>query len=133
VAKICNNLIAGVAFVAVTEAFRIGEAYGVDPRVLTDVISKSSGSTWVMQHAHPVPGLVPTAAASHDYAPGFTTDLMCKDLGLAVAAARDARLPVVAAPAAQQLYRLASAHGLGKKDCASIYTFVKPGPKEAPV
>ena len=54
-AKLCNNLIAGVAAVAVSEAFRIAEGFGVDPKVLTDVISKSSGNTWVMQQAHPVP------------------------------------------------------------------------------
>ena len=71
-AKICNNLIAGVAAVAVSEAFRIAEGFGVDPKVLTDVISKSSGNTWVMQQAHLVPGLVPRAASSRDYAPGFS-------------------------------------------------------------
>src|SRR3990170_7199920 len=101
VAKICNNLIAGVAAVAVSEAFRIAEGFGVDARVLTDVISKSSGNTWIMEHAHPVPGLVAKAAASRDYAPGFMTDLMAKDLGLAVSAARDLRVPVFVAPAAQ--------------------------------
>src|SRR5262245_28529746 len=58
VAKLCNNLIAGVAAVAVSEAFRIAEGFGVDAKVLTDVISKSSGNTWVMEHMHPVPGLV---------------------------------------------------------------------------
>src|SRR5215470_5100164 len=47
VAKLCNNLVAGVAAVAVSEAFRIAEGFGVDPKVLTDVISKSSGNTWV--------------------------------------------------------------------------------------
>src|SRR5438132_419054 len=46
VAKLCNNLVAGVAAVAVSEAFRIAEGFGVDPKVLTDVISKSSGNTW---------------------------------------------------------------------------------------
>ena len=50
-AKLCNNLIAGVAAVAVSEAFRIAEGFGVDPKILTDVISKSSGNTWVMQHS----------------------------------------------------------------------------------
>src|SRR3989441_3000594 len=74
VAKLCNNLIAGVAAVAVSEAFRIAEGFGVDPKVLTDVISKSSGNTWVMEHMHPVPGLVGKAPSSRDYAPGFTTD-----------------------------------------------------------
>ena len=115
-AKLCNNLIAGVAAVAVSEAFRIAEGFGVDPKVLTDVISKSSGNTWVMEQIHPVPGLVARAASNRDYAPGFMTDLMAKDLGLAVNAARELRVPVIVAPAAQQVLRLASSHGYGRKD-----------------
>ena len=133
VAKLCNNLIAGVATVAVSEAFRIAEGFGVDPKILTDVISKSSGHTWVMEHMHPVPGVVDTAASNRDYAPGFTTDLMAKVLGLAVAAARELRVPVVVAPAAQQLLRLASSHGLGRKDFSSVYRFLEPSSGEAPV
>jgi len=133
VAKLCNNLIAGVAAVAVSEAFRIAEGFGVDAKVLTDVISKSSGHTWVMEHMHPVGGLVPKAPSSRDYAPGFTTDLMAKDLGLAVNAARELRVPVVVAPAAQQALRLASSHGLGRKDFSSVYMFLKPSSREAPV
>ena len=133
VAKICNNLIAGVAAVAVSEAFRIAEGFGVDPKVLTDVISKSSGNTWVMERAHPVPGLVPRAASSRDYEGGFMTDLMAKDLGLAVSAARDLRVPVIVAPAAQQILRLASSHGLGRKDFTAIYTFLKPSDSRAVV
>jgi 3-hydroxyisobutyrate dehydrogenase len=133
VAKLCNNLIAGTALVAVSEAFRIGEAYGVDPKVLTSVIANSSGATWIMQHGHPVPGVNPAAASSHDYAPGFTTDLMAKDLGLAVNAAREARVPAMVAAAAQQTYRLASAHGFGRKDCASVFQFLKAASSDAPV
>src|SRR5881396_518906 len=133
VAKLCNNLIAGVAAVAVSEAFRIAEGFGVDPKVLTDVISKSSGNTWVMEHMHPVPGLVGKAPANRDYAPGFMTDLMAKDLGLAVSAARDLRVPVFVAPAAQQVLRLASSHGLGRKDFSVVYEFLKPSSSQAPV
>jgi 3-hydroxyisobutyrate dehydrogenase len=133
VAKICNNLIAGVAMVAVSEAFRIAEGFGVDPKILTEVISKSSGHTWVMEHGHPVPGIVDKAASNRDYAPGFMTDLMCKDLGLAVNAARELRVPVVVAPAAQQLLRLASSQGWGRKDFSSVYAFLKASSKEAPV
>ena len=40
VAKLCNNLIAGAAFVAVSEAFRIAEGFGVDPKTLTQIIAK---------------------------------------------------------------------------------------------
>ena len=133
VAKLCNNLIAGVATVAVSEAFRLAEGFGVDPKVLTQVILKSSGYTWAMEHNHPVPGIVEKAASNRDYAPGFMTDLMAKDLGLAVNAARELRQPVFVAPAALELYRLASSHGLGRKDFSSIYTFLKPSSSQAPV
>lgn len=133
VAKLCNNLIAGVATVAVCEAFRLAEGFGVDPKVLTEVISKSSGNTWAMEHNHPVAGIVAKAASSRDYAAGFMTDLMAKDLGLAVNAARELRQPVFAAPVALELYRLASSHGLGRKDFSSIYTLLKPSSPDAPV
>ena len=133
VAKLCNNLIAGVAMVAVSEAFRIAEGFGVDPKILTSVIAKSSGNTWAMEQGHPVPGMVPTAASSRDYAPGFMTDLMAKDLGLAVNAARELRVPLSVAPAAQQILRLASSHGFGRKDFSSVYEFLKPSSGQAPV
>ena len=123
------------AFLRLPDGFRdVGqEAFGVDPRTATDVIAKSSGNTWVMEAAHPVPGLVPRAASSQGYAPGFMTDLMCKDVGIAVDAARAHRIPVFVAPAAQQVYRLASSHGLGRQDFTSVYTFLKPSSDQAPV
>jgi 3-hydroxyisobutyrate dehydrogenase len=86
-----------------------------------------------MSANHPVPGMVATAASNRDYAPGFMTDLMAKDLGLAVEAARQLRIPVFVAPAAQQLLRLASSSGLGRKDFSSVYTFLKPSSDQAPV
>ncbi|MFQ5899054.1 MAG: 3-hydroxyisobutyrate dehydrogenase [Candidatus Methylomirabilia bacterium] len=133
VAKLCNNLIAGVATVAVSEAFRLAERFGVDPEILTQVIRQSSGQTWIMEHNHPVPGIVAKAASSRDYAPGFMTDLMAKDMGLAVMAGREQRLPLFTASAAAQLYRLASAQGLGRKDFSSIYAFLGPASEHAPV
>jgi 3-hydroxyisobutyrate dehydrogenase len=133
VAKLCNNLISGSALIAVAEAFRIGEAFGVDPQILTNVIAKSSGNTWVMEHMHPVPGIVDSAASSRQYAPGFMTDLMAKDLALAVNAAREKRVPVAVAAAAQQLYRMASSHGLGREDFSAVYKFLKPSSDDSPV
>jgi 3-hydroxyisobutyrate dehydrogenase len=133
VAKICNNLIAGVSMIAVSEAFRLAERFGVDAKVLTEVIRKSSGNTWAIENNHPVPGLVEKAASNRDYAPGFMTDLMAKDMGLAVMAGRDNRVPLFVASAALQLYRLASAHGLGRKDFSSVYTLLKPASDSAPV
>jgi hypothetical protein len=37
------------------------------------------------------------------------------------------------APAAQQALRLASSHGLGRKDFSAVYAFLKPSGDQAPV
>jgi 3-hydroxyisobutyrate dehydrogenase-like beta-hydroxyacid dehydrogenase len=58
---------------------------------------------------------------------------MCKDLGLAVNAARELRVPVAVTSAALQLLRLASAHGYGRKDVSSVYAFLAAAGAEAPV
>jgi 3-hydroxyisobutyrate dehydrogenase len=120
VAKICNNLIAGVSMLAVAEAFTLGIRSGVDPKVLYEVISKSSGQCWSMEHNCPVPGIVPRAAANQDFAAGFMTDLMAKDLSLARAAARDLGVSCFTGTIAHELYSLASVHGLGRKDFSSV-------------
>jgi 3-hydroxyisobutyrate dehydrogenase len=120
VAKICNNLLAGVSMIAVAEAFTIGVRAGVDPKVLWEVIGKSSGQCWSMEHNCPVPGLVATAASNHGFAPGFMTDLMAKDLSLAQTAARDLGVTCLTGALAHELYTLASRHGLGRKDFSAV-------------
>lgn len=118
--KLANNLVAGIAMAAVAEAFALGVRAGADPRVLFDVMSKSSGNCWVLQNRPPVPGLVPTAPADHDFAPGFMADLMHKDLGLALAAGDEHRVPLPLTALARQLYALASAQGHGREDFSAI-------------
>jgi 3-hydroxyisobutyrate dehydrogenase len=120
VAKICNNLLAGVSMIAAAEAFTIGIRAGVDPKILHDVIRTSSGSCWAIEHNCPVAGLVPKSASNRDFAAGFMTDLMAKDLSLARAAARDLGVPCFTGALAHDLYMLASRHGLGRKDFSSV-------------
>lgn len=120
VAKLCNNLLAGVAMIAVAEAFTLGTRAGVDPRVLFEVITKSSGNCWVLEHNCPIPGLVAKAACNSGFAPGFMVDLMAKDLSLARAAARDVGAPCFTGALAHELYVLAAAHGLGRQDFSAV-------------
>jgi 3-hydroxyisobutyrate dehydrogenase len=120
VAKICNNLLAGVSMIAAAEAFTIGLRAGVDPKILHEIIRTSSGNCWAIENNCPVPGLVPKAASNRDFAPGFMTDLMAKDLSLARAAARDLGVPCFSGALAHDLYMLASRHGLGRKDFSSV-------------
>ena len=82
-AKMCNNMILGISMIAVSEAFVLGEALGLDPQALFDVASNASGQCWALTTNCPVPDLVPTSPANNDYRPGFSGALMAKDLGLA--------------------------------------------------
>ncbi|MEE9274026.1 MAG: 3-hydroxyisobutyrate dehydrogenase [bacterium] len=124
VAKLCNNLIAGVTMVAAAEAFAMGKAAGVDPNILHEVIRTSSGGGWVMEKDPPCPGLVEGSPASRDFEAGFTVDLMLKDVGLAVAALMDLGLPCPTGAAAAQVYRMASRDGLGKRDFSAVGLFL---------
>ena len=118
--KLANNLIAGVSMAAVAEGFALGVRAGVDPKVLFEVIGKSSGNCWTLQTRPPVPGLVPGSPADHDFVPGFMTDLMHKDLGLALAAGDELGVPLALTALARQLYAMTSAQGHGRKDFSAI-------------
>jgi 3-hydroxyisobutyrate dehydrogenase len=120
VVKVVNNLIAGVSMAVTAEAYNIGLRAGADPKVLYDVISKSSGRCWSHDLNHPIPGVLPTAPANDDYAPGFMVDLMRKDLGLAISAAKGVHAPAILAAVAEQLYGSASDMGFGRRDMSAV-------------
>ena len=120
VAKLCNNLIAGVTMVAAAEAFAMGKASGVDTKILHEVIRTSSGGSWVMEKDPPCPGLIEGAPSSKDFEAGFTVDLMLKDMSLAVSALMSLGLPCPSGAAANQVYRMASRDGLGDLDFAAV-------------
>jgi 3-hydroxyisobutyrate dehydrogenase len=58
--------------------------------------------------------------AARGYTGGFGADLMLKDLGLAMDAAKQAKQSVVMGQVAQQLYQTMSARGDGSKDFSAI-------------
>ncbi len=120
VVKVVNNLIAGVSLAVVAEAFNIGIKAGADPRVMFDVIGKSSGSCWAMLKDLPYPGILEEAPADNDFAPGFMVDLMRKDLGLAMSAAKGLGAPAMLAAVAHELYGAASNLGYGRRDMAAV-------------
>ena len=86
-AKICNNMVLGISTIAIAEAFRLADKLGLKAETLYEIVSRSSGDCWVLNNNHPVPDLVPTSAANHDYRPGFSSALMLKDLRLSQDAA----------------------------------------------
>jgi 3-hydroxyisobutyrate dehydrogenase len=119
-AKICNNMILGISMIAVAEGFSLADKLGLDAQKLFDISSKSSGQCWSMTSYCPVPGPVPGSPANRDYKPGFTADMMLKDLKLAQAAAQNAGQATPLGAAAESLFALMSAQGKGGMDFSGI-------------
>jgi 3-hydroxyisobutyrate dehydrogenase len=119
-AKICNNMVLGITMTAVSEAFALAEKLGLDAQKLFDVSSKSSGQCWSLTTYCPVPGPVPTSPANRDYAPGFTADMMLKDLKLAQQAAQATGAATPLGAQAAALYQLLVGAGAGAKDFSAM-------------
>lgn len=120
VAKICNNMLLGILMAGTSEALALGVANGLDPKVLSDIIAKSSGRNWATELYNPWPGVMENTPASKGYAGGFGVDLMLKDLGLAAEAALSSRSSIPLGELARNLYSLHSGDGSGKLDFSSI-------------
>ena len=103
----------------------IGVANGLDPKVLSDIIGKSSGRNWATELYNPWPGVMENVPAAKHYAGGFGVDLMLKDLGLAAEAAMGARAVIPLGELARNLYALHSSQGSGKLDFSSIVNLIK--------
>lgn len=125
VAKACNNMILGISMLAISEAFTLAERQGLDPQKLFEISSQASGSCWAMLNHNPVPGLVETAAANRDYAPGFSAEMMWKDLKLAQDAAMRAGVSTPMGSNAQALYAALVNAGWGGKDYSAIYRLLR--------
>lgn len=123
-AKICNNMVAGISLVAVSEAFLLARALGLPDQVFYDVASASSAQCWALTTQCPVPGPVPSSAANRDFAPGFAAELMLKDLRLGQAAADRARLATPMGSLAARLYEDYAAHGGVGRDFAGIIEWI---------
>ncbi len=120
IAKICNNLILGISMAAVAEGMALGVKLGIDPQALAGVINSSSGRCWSSEVCNPWPDICENAPASKGYKDGFATQLMLKDLGLAVEAAAQVKQPVVLGGLVQQLYQQLCMQGNANLDFSSI-------------
>jgi 3-hydroxyisobutyrate dehydrogenase len=118
--KLANQIMAGVSMVAVAEGFRLATELGVDPRLLYQVASTSSGNCWSLQTRPPVPGVLETSPVEHNFQPGFMGDLMRKDLDLALATAERIGVPLPLTAAARDLYARLGPAGLGHKDFSAV-------------
>lgn len=124
-AKVCNNMLLAITMIGTGEAFNLGRALGVDDQVLYDIMSNASGQSWSLTSYCPVPGPVPTSPANNDYQPGFSTDLMLKDLGLATEAISGVGTNTPMGTKAYELYKAMTEAGNGGQDFSGMINYLK--------
>ena len=124
--KICNNMLAGINALAAAEAMVMGERLGVSPETLYNVISTSTGRSYIFENSNPIPGVSASSPANNNFKPGFMAKLMLKDLRLSQAAAQSSStstpLGAVATASFQQLIE----NGYGDYDTSSIIKVIDP-------
>ena len=120
VAKLCNNMALGVIMAVTGEALALGTAHGLDAKVLSQMMAVSTGRSWATEVCNPWPGVIETAPASRGYTCGFGSDLMLKDMGLAVEAAMGVGATIPLGELARNLYAMNKQAGRGGLDFSSV-------------
>lgn len=125
-AKLVNNMMLGISILGMSEGAQLAQQLGLDAKAFFDVARVSSGDSWALRTWYPVPGVVPGAAANHNFDASFSAMLCHKDITLAVAGAEAAGVRVPAATLIRdQLQRLLD-DGLGGKDCTLVVRETSP-------
>ncbi len=111
--KVVHQLAAGVHLAAAAEVMAFGAKAGCNVHTLFEIISSSSGQSWMLNDR--VPRML-----DDDYQPRSTVDIFVKDLGLVIDTARSIRMPLPLGASAHQQFLAASSAGLGEIDDAGV-------------
>jgi len=115
--KLVNQLIISNVMVANTEALTFARKAGADLDAVRKVLSTATASNYLLEQ------WLPKTWFAGTFEGGFALDLLRKDLGAALDAARAMKMPLPAAAFAYQLYTLQSAQGDGALDYSAVAKF----------
>ena len=85
--KICNNMSLGISMIAAAETLMLAKRLGLDLKRTYEIISNASGQNWALNNYCPLPGFIDGVPSNSGYKPGFTAEMMRKDLRLSQDAA----------------------------------------------
>ncbi|RJQ48952.1 MAG: NAD(P)-dependent oxidoreductase [Desulfobacteraceae bacterium] len=111
--KLINNLILGVAIEAVSEALVLAQKAGIDPQRLIEITSVGGARTAAMETRGP-------KMIRRNFAPGFSTNNMYKDLTSAMNLADACGVSVPAAGISLEILRSAKTKGMGDLDSCCV-------------
>lgn len=112
--KIVNNLMLGCNMATLAEALVLGVKCGLKVETMQQIISKSSGRSYVMD------AKLEKFIMKDNFEGGFAIDLQHKDLGLALEAGKENHIPLPMTALATQIFESGKASGLGREDMSAI-------------
>lgn len=117
IAKLCNNMLGATLMAVSSEVLTMGVKAGIDADVLRDIIMKSSGANYQLEHWMPKNVMV------NEYEAGFALKLMYKDIGLARDYGKECGATMPISNLVHELYGLFNKPELKEKDFSIISTF----------
>ena len=121
--KTVNQLLCGVHIAAGAEALALARALGLDPAKALETLGAGAAQSFMLGDRGP------RMLQAYDEGGAEVKsrlDIFVKDMGIVASAAQAAHLATPIAAAAQQLYLVGEAHGLGASDDSSVITVVAP-------
>ena len=117
-AKLVNNLMAGIHLMAGAEAIALAERLGLDPAQMTELISASSGQSWIFDDRMP-------RALAGDFAPRAQAHVLTKDVRLVNEAAAAAGLELPLGALVRDLLQATCDGGWRTEDDAAALLFYR--------
>ena len=117
-AKALNNLVSAASVAATVEARRVGERFGIDPAVLTDVLNASSGRSNTSENK------VAQFMLSGTYGSGFPIGLMTKDIKIATALADSLGIDARFSHDCEAIWQSVLDAGHGAEDHTRMYEYL---------
>ncbi len=121
--KTVNQLLCGVHIAAAAEALALADALGLDTQRTLDALGAGAAASFMLANRGP------RALQAYDEGGAEVLsqlDIFVKDMGIVNKAARNARLATPIAAAAEQLYLVGSAQGLGGADDSAVIRVIAP-------
>jgi 3-hydroxyisobutyrate dehydrogenase-like beta-hydroxyacid dehydrogenase len=111
-AKLVMNLQIAMIYEGFAEALTLGAKLGLDAETLMPLVNASMVKSGVVEYKAPF-------VLRRDFSPNFPLRLMCKDIRLALAAAKEARVKLPGLETVEEIYEMAMEDGHADLDYAA--------------
>jgi len=116
--KMVNNIILGGTMEIISEAFNLGESFGLTRDTMYSVVSSGSAGSKILDFKK-------ENIINDYYEPFFKLSHITKDLRYAIDLSNSRNITLPATSVIHEMYKVSMVKGLGEKDISSIYLTIK--------